>query len=104
MKKLVILVMPAVLPSVMMAQTSENTSQSVIKKQPIPTVTIPSQLGSTGFGMSQITKPTNDNAPVSRPMSASACNSNLFVFTDFLRGQATSMPLGFYLSSDRQTA
>lgn len=77
MKKLVILVMPAVLPSVMMAQTSENTSQSVIKKQSIPTVTISSLPGSTGFGMFQITKPTNDNAPVSRPMRASASISGL---------------------------
>ncbi|MDP4203196.1 MAG: hypothetical protein Q8861_10900 [Bacteroidota bacterium] len=97
MRKLVILVMPAVLPSVMMAQTSENTSQSVIKKQPIPTVTISSLPGSTGFGMSQIIKLTNDNALVPRLMRTNASISNLFVFNRFSKG-SSDFPVAWLLS------
>ncbi|MTK54358.1 hypothetical protein [Paludibacter sp.] len=60
MKKSFILVMPAVLPSVMMVQTSENNSQPVVKNQQIHTVTISSLPGSKGFGMIRTNKPTND--------------------------------------------
>jgi len=71
MKKLFILVMSGILSSVMMAQTSENSSQPVVKKQLVPTVTIPAPPGSKGFGMAPATRPANSKAPAPRPMRGS---------------------------------
>lgn len=74
MKKFVVTFISLFFTTLLMAQTPESSPQAVVKKNLVPTVTIPAPAGSKGFGMPQASKPNGTataNAVRSPRVSAS---------------------------------